>query len=83
MKTYRVGKAKRNVVDKVDVEMLMGLLDKGEFLLFANIYDTLHYAIFKVGEQMSPDQMDVLMLPYKLWNRKAGFILSEMRRQID
>ncbi len=28
---------------------------------------------------MSPDHMDVLMLPYKLGNRKAEFVLSEMR----
>ena len=77
---YTLGKKKLAVVDGVDVERMKMLIDKGELDLFVRIWDTLHYAIFKKGEIVNQDQIDVLNLPFVLWGLKGGFVISEMRR---
>jgi hypothetical protein len=74
-KPYRLGKTKRNVIEQVDVEVMMGLLAKVSSFSSSASTTRSTTPSSKSESRCLPDQMDALMLPCKLWDRRAGWVL--------
>jgi len=78
----RIPKSVQNVVDVIDYETAAKLLtggdDKGEDLLFVNIYDAISDTAMN-GTPLTTDQQKILLLPFKVWGSDAGRELYKIR----
>src|SRR5688572_9619462 len=76
----RIPNSVRQVIDTIGVATAKKLIDDDEGLLFVNIYDALSDALGN-GEVPTPDQTDILLLPFMLWGSRAGLELHNIRKK--
>ena len=73
----------RNVIDVIDYETAAKLLDgdddKGEDLLFVNVHDAI--SDLAARTPLTPDQAQILLLPFKVWGSRAGLELHRIRKK--
>ena len=78
--TYRyLKKQQKHAIDMIESSDIDSLLKHQEFATVAFIIDTLSQ-IYHEGQPLNDDQKDVLLYPLKLWGKKAGLMLFEMRK---
>lgn len=79
--TYRyLKKQQKHAIDMIECSDIDSLLKHQEFATVAFIIDTLSQ-IYHEGQPLNDDQKYVLLYPSKLWGKKAGLMLYEMRKK--
>lgn len=79
--TYRyLKKQQKHAIDMIECSDIDSLLKHQEFATVAFIIDTLSQ-IYHEEQPLNDDQKDVLLYPWKLWGKKAGLMLYEMRKK--
>ena len=78
--TYRyLPKEQKKALDLVEVSDIDNLIRHKAFGTVVRIIDTLAQ-VYSEGQPLSEDQKEVLLYPWKMWGRKAGLIMFEMRK---
>jgi hypothetical protein len=78
--TYRyLKKQQKHAIDMIECSDIDTLLKYKEYAAVAKIIDMLSQ-IYHDGQPLNDDQKEVLLYPWKLWGKKAGLMLYEMRK---